>query len=176
VTQIRELEPGDAEALRAFLAAVPADDRSFFKEDVTDPAVADAWIADPRSERLVAVDDAGTILAFAALSPGVARTSHVADLRVVVAAPARGRGIGPALARRLLLAAVERGLRKVTVDVAATQTGGIEMFRRLGFEPEALLRDHLCDGRGELQDVVVLAHLVDETWAGMLTAGLEDPR
>ena len=129
-----------------------------------------------RSVRLVAVDDAGRMLAFAALTPGIARTSHVADLRVVVAAAARRRGLARTLTRRMLVAALERGVRKVTIDVAATQTTVIEMFRRLGFEPEALLRDHLCDAHGELQDLVVLSHLVDETWSGMLTAGLDDPR
>jgi ribosomal protein S18 acetylase RimI-like enzyme len=174
--QVRELSAQDGGALRAFLADVPADDRSFFKEDVSDPAIAAAWLEDTRSVRLVAVDDDGRMLAFAALSPGVARTSHVADLRVVVAARARGRGLARALTRRMLLAAVGRGVRKVTVDVAATQTTVVEMFRRLGFEPEALLRDHLCDGHGELQDLVVLSHLVDETWSAMLTAGLDDPR
>jgi hypothetical protein len=30
------------------------------------------------------------------------------------------------------------------------------------------------DKSGQLRDLVVLAHLVDGTWAGMATAGLED--
>jgi hypothetical protein len=46
------------------------------------------------------------------------------------------------------------------------------MFRGMGFVPEALLRDQLCDPDGELHDLVVLAHGVDETWAAMATAGI----
>ena len=171
--QIRELADDDRAALHRFLTEVPADDRTFFKEDVTDPSVTERWLGDRRSVRLVAVDGGGEIAAFAALSPGVARTSHVGDLRVVVAARARGQGLGRALTRRMLLEAVQRGLRKVSLEVAATQGAVIGMFRALGFEPEALLRDHLCDASGELQDLVVLAHGVDETWAGMLSAGID---
>ncbi len=48
------------------------------------------------------------------------------------------------------------------------------MFGELGFQPEALLRDHLCDPDGELHDIVVLAHAVDDQWAGMLSAGFDE--
>lgn len=169
----RGLAVADGERLRRFLAEVPADDRSFFKEDVTDPAVAGRWLGEDRALRLVVVDDAERVLAFAALSPGLARTRHVGELRLVVAADARGAGVGRSLTRRMLVEAVRLGLRKVTIEVAATQTAVIEMFRHLGFEPEALLRDQLCDASGELQDIVVLSHFVEDTWSTMLTAGTD---
>ena len=64
-------------------------------------------------------------------------------------------------------------LEPTNVSNILDQTALIGMFRSLGFEPEALLRDQLCDGSGELQDVVVLAHAVEETWSGMLSAGTD---
>jgi ribosomal protein S18 acetylase RimI-like enzyme len=73
----------------------------------------------------------------------------------------------------MLVEALRRGLRKVSVEVAAKRSAVIEMFRRLGFEPEALLRDQLCDASGELQDIVVLSHFVDENRSTMLTAGTD---
>jgi ribosomal protein S18 acetylase RimI-like enzyme len=171
---VREMRPEDAQALRRFFVDVPGDDRTFFKEDISDAqAVADRWIADHRSIRRVSVDD-GAVVAFAALSPGVERISHVADLRLVVARGARGRGLGRAVARHMLLEAVEQGFKKVTVDIATENEGAIRMFQELGFQPEALLRDHLCDPSGELHDLVVLAHVVDEQWSGMLTAGIDE--
>ena len=60
----------------------------------------------------------------------------------------------------------------LAVDQSAVPAIG--MFEALGFEPEALLRDHVRDKTGELHDLVVLAHLVEGTWSGMATAGLED--
>jgi L-amino acid N-acyltransferase YncA len=170
---LREMRPADAEALRQFFADTPADDRTFFKEDISDArAVADRWIADELSIRRLSFDD-GAVVAFAALSPGVERMSHVADLRLVVAGRARGRGLGRTVARRMLVEAVEQGFKKVTVDIAAENEGAIRMFQELGFQPEALLRDHLCDPSGELHDLVVLAHAVNEQWSGMLTAGID---
>jgi RimJ/RimL family protein N-acetyltransferase len=74
----------------------------------------------------------------------------------------------------MLLEAVQHGFRKVTVDIAAGSEGAIRMFQELGFQGEALLRDHLCDPDGQLHDIVVLAHAVDEQWSGMLSAGMEE--
>jgi L-amino acid N-acyltransferase YncA len=173
--EVREMRPDDVEAVCRFFAAVPAEDRTFFKEDISDArAVAERWAGDARSVRRLAFAADGAIVAFAALSPGVEHTSHVADLRLVVSAEARGRGLGRTLARRMLLEAVRQGFKKVTVDIAADSEGAIRMFRELGFQPEALLRDQLCDAGGVLHDLVVLAHGVDEQWAGMLTAGIDE--
>jgi hypothetical protein len=48
------------------------------------------------------------------------------------------------------------------------------MFAELGFTGEALLRDHIHDGNGHYRDLVVLAHLVDDTRAAMDTVGIND--
>src|SRR3954447_18983290 len=173
--ELKEIAPEDAGALRAFFAEVAADDRTFFKEDIDDARlVAERWVSDERSVRRLAFDDDGRVLAFAALSPGVERTRHVADLRVVVAAPARRQGLGRTLPRRMLVEAVRHGFKKVTVDIAAGHEAPIRMFGELGFQPEALLRDQLCDPNGTLHDIVVLAHAVDDQWSGMLTAGIDE--
>jgi ribosomal protein S18 acetylase RimI-like enzyme len=170
---IREMGPDDVGAFDAFLAEVPGDDRTFFKEDVDAPGLAARWAGEERCARVLAVDDE-RVVAFAALVPGVARASHVADLRLVVAASARRQGVGVAVARHMLLAAVQQGFAKVTVEVAVESEGAIAMFQGLGFVPEALLRDQLRDPDGALHDLVLLAHPVQETWAAMLTGGIDD--
>jgi L-amino acid N-acyltransferase YncA len=172
---VRAVQADDAEALLRFFADVPDEDRTFFKEEIGDARrVTEHWLADEPSLRRVVLDDQGRIVAFAALSPGVGRTSHVADLRLVVAAHARGRGLGRTVARRMFLEAVRHGFRKITVDIASDHEGPIRMFRELGFQPEALLLDQLCDPDGQLHDLVVLAHAVDEQWSGMLTVGIDE--
>src|SRR4051794_2320022 len=170
---VRELTAADLGALREFFAAVPSEDHTFFKEDVNDPGVAERWVADTRSVRRLAVDDDGRLVAWAALVPGVARTAHVAELLLVVAGSNRRQGLGQKLARRMLVEALEHGYRKVSVYLAADNPGPIAMFRNLGFEPEALLRDELCDPNGDLHDVMVLSHVVDDRWAIMVTGGLD---
>jgi ribosomal protein S18 acetylase RimI-like enzyme len=170
---VRELRPEDLAELHAFFAEVPIEDRSFFKDDVTDPAIAEWWVRDKRCLRRLARDEDGNILAFAALLPKAGRSSHVAEVVVVVAARARRQGIGREVARRMLVEAVEHDFTKVMVEVAADNVGPIVMFRGLGFEPEALLRDQLRGEDGTPHDVVVLAHLVDEKWSTMLAGGLD---
>jgi hypothetical protein len=47
------------------------------------------------------------------------------------------------------------------------------MFQAIGFQAEALLRDHLCTPEtGQKRDLVILAHHVEETYSHMLAAGL----
>jgi ribosomal protein S18 acetylase RimI-like enzyme len=101
-------------------------------------------------------------------------SSHVGEVRLVVDPEHRGRGIGTALARRAVLDALEMGLAKMVVEVIADQDALIGMFRSLGFEPEALLLDHVRDRAGELRDLMVLANSVDEQFAAMAAAGIAD--
>ena len=172
--EVRELTADDAPALREFFLAMSGEDRTFFFQDVEDPAVAESWASDERRVRRAACQD-GRIVGFAALQPGVDWSSHVADLVLVVAPDARRTGLGRTLARGMLMEAVERGFKKVSVLIAADNEGAIAMFQKLGFDGEALLRDHLRSPEdGSLKDMVVLAHLVDDTWATMSTGGFEE--
>jgi ribosomal protein S18 acetylase RimI-like enzyme len=173
--EARELTADDAPALREFFGGMPAEDRTFFFEDVTDPAVADAWASDERRLRRCAVGEDGKIVAFAALQPGVDWSSHVAEVVLVVAPAARRHGIGRTMARSILLEAFQRDFQKVTVALPADNEGAIQMFQKMGFEGEALLRDQLRSPEdGALRDMVILAHMVDDNWSTMLTGGFDE--
>jgi ribosomal protein S18 acetylase RimI-like enzyme len=170
--EIRPLEPGDEEAMRRFFGCIPEGDRTFFKEDVTDPAVLAAW-TNPDAGRSVAVDGS-EVVGSAALVPLTAWSSHVAELRVVVAPEHRGRGVGRDLSRHAVLEALERGFRKIVVEVVADQAPAIAMFRALGFHPEALLKDHIRDQKGELRDLMILAFVPEEAFQTLAAAGIAD--
>ena len=171
--EIREPTTADEADLKAFFAAMPAEDRTFFFWDVDDPEVARNWAANVRRSSRVALED-GRIVAFASLETGADWSSHVGELVLAVAPDQRRKGLGKMLARAMLIEALQRGLRKVTVMMVADNTGAVQMFRDLGFEGEALLRDHLLSPEdGSLHDVILLAHLPDENWSSMLTGGIE---
>jgi L-amino acid N-acyltransferase YncA len=171
--EIRHLEHDDEPALQAFFEEIPDEDRGFFKESLDEPSVLRRWIDDDRGVRLVGVDDQGRVTAVAAVWPGIGRSSHVGDLRLVVSAGSRRRGVGQLMARRALVEALRRGMWKLTVEVVAEQEGTIDMFRALGFNAEALLRDQLCAPGGERQDVILLAHLADEAGEDLTLASSE---
>jgi ribosomal protein S18 acetylase RimI-like enzyme len=169
----RPLTPDDARALAEFFDSIPESDRNFFKEDVQDPDVQRRWAEDQHGVRLAAFDADGRIEVLGALWPGLGRSAHVADLRLIVATRCRRQGLGRSMAREALLEGLRRGSRKISVDVVAEQQGTINMFCDIGFRAEALLRCHLREPDGQMHDIVTLAHVADEAWTGMLTAGLD---
>jgi ribosomal protein S18 acetylase RimI-like enzyme len=169
---IRALEITDRDAVERFVDRVPEGDRTFFKEDVEAPGVLDAW-TEPGTARAVAVQD-GEVIGYVAVVPLHGWSSHVGEVRVIVDPAWRGRGIGRALASRALIEAIELDLRKMVVEVVADQEPTIAMFRSLGFDPEALLTNHVCDQSGALRDLMILAHSAEEEWSSMVVAGIAD--
>jgi RimJ/RimL family protein N-acetyltransferase len=157
-----------------FFRAIPEGDRTFFKEDVLDEDTIASWADDQRSRRLLAVDDDGRVVGYVAVIPGIGWSSHVGELRLVISPDHRRRGLGRELARRGLVEALDLGLHKLVFEVVADQAAAVQMFQRLGFDGEALLRNHVRDRDGELRDLIMLAHNVDENWELMATTGITE--
>ncbi len=170
--RVEPIGPRDQSAVLAFLAQLPHGEHTFLKADAADPAVVAAWAEGAPGRYLVARrgDD---VVGVVAVVPGFGWSAHVGDLRLVVDPARRGHGVGAALARRAMSEAVALGLRKVTVEVPAGQTGVCRLFQDLGFVPEALLTDQLLGADGRSQDLLVLAHPVPETMAALAVLGLD---
>ncbi|TQN41669.1 L-amino acid N-acyltransferase YncA [Blastococcus colisei] len=173
-----ELGPERCDALLRFFEALPDGDLTFIKEEVTDPETVRSWAsAKTPGGRWVAVDgspDAEEVTGYVAVRPLPGWSDHVGEVRLVVSPSRRGSGLGRELARRALVEAVSSGLSKLVVEVVAEQGAALALFTDLGFSGEALLRDHIRDRGGQLRDLMVLAHHVSETWAGMDTVGIAD--
>jgi ribosomal protein S18 acetylase RimI-like enzyme len=93
---------------------------------------------------------------------------------MVVGSDYRRRGIGRRLARHGLTEAVRLGQLKIVVEVVADKEGDIEMFTSIGFRPEALLQNQIRDHSGELRDLVLLSHDVEDVSASMDMLGLDE--
>jgi L-amino acid N-acyltransferase YncA len=174
-----DLGPERCDALLRFFAALPEGDLTFIKEEVTDPDTVRSWASGPASGgRWVAVedgpDDTGEVTGYVAVRPLPGWSDHVGEVRLVVAPSSRGTGLGRELARRALVEAVGTGLSKLVVEIVAEQGAALALFTELGFTGEALLTDHIRDRTGQLRDLMVLAHHVRDTWAGMDTVGVAD--
>jgi RimJ/RimL family protein N-acetyltransferase len=169
---ITELQPAHVEALTRFFQGLPDGDVTFIKEDVTDPATVRSWTRGS-SSRWVATDG-DTVTGYVAIIRLSGWSDHVGELRLVVHPTHRGTGLGGELARHGLSRALEAGLSKLVVELVADQEHALEMFLKIGFTGEALLRDHIRDRDGGLRDLVVLAHHVDTNWEAMTAVGLAD--
>jgi ribosomal protein S18 acetylase RimI-like enzyme len=174
VTAVVPLTEAYCDALVRFFAELPEGDRTFIREDVTDPDVVRGWAAgSPGVDRWVAVDD-DRVLGYVAVLRLPGWSDHVGEVRLVVAPDARGSGLGRDLARHAVVRALEAGLTKLVVEVVADQAPALALFTGLGFTGEALLVDHIRGRDGRLHDLMVLAHHVGETWAGMDAVGLSE--
>jgi RimJ/RimL family protein N-acetyltransferase len=169
---ITELQPTHVDALTRFFQELPDGDVTFIKEDVTDPDTVRSWTQGSAS-RWVAMDG-DAVTGYVAIIRLSGWSDHVGELRLVVHPTHRGTGLGGELARHGLSRALEAGLSKLVVELVADQEHALEMFLKIGFTGEALLRDHIRDRDGGLRDLVVLAHHVDTNWEAMTAVGLAD--
>jgi ribosomal protein S18 acetylase RimI-like enzyme len=170
--QIRPLQRRDRDALEAFVSRIPEGDRTFFKEPVDDDGAVAAWLHAGGARWLAASDD--DVLGYIAVLPLHGWSSHVGEIRLIVDPEHRGEGVGTALARHAIVEGFRSGLGKLVVEVLANQEFTIEMFRALGFDPEALLKGQVRDRSGELLDLMILAHTASDASAAIVAAGLAD--
>jgi L-amino acid N-acyltransferase YncA len=171
---VRTAGAGDREAIDHFLLALPDQDGGFLKADLANRADRDQVLDQPRGARLVAVEPDGPIVGYASVLPSAGRSRHVAELRLVVAPGSRRQGIGRALARASLIAALELELEKLAVEVLAGQDDLVDMFLDLGFEVEALLHDFVRDENGSYADLIVLVHPATEAARAIAAAGIDE--
>ena len=171
--EIRPIEPRRrAGARRASSRASPRATARSSRRTSTDPACRGAWARPaPRARSRSRTARSSAPSRSCRCTAGRATSARSGSSSTPTTA---GDGIGRALARHAVLDALELGLAKLVVEVIADQTALIGMFRALGFEPEALLTDHVRDRSGELRDLMVLAHTVEEQFAAMATAGIAD--
>jgi ribosomal protein S18 acetylase RimI-like enzyme len=171
---IEALGPDRCDALLRFFGGLPEGDLTFIREEVHDPDTVRSWASGSGAGGRWVATDGQEVTGYVAVRPLPGWSDHVGEVRLVVAPASRGTGLGRELARHALVQAVGSGLTKLVVEVVAEQGAALALFTDLGFTGEALLVDHIRGRDGELRDLMVLAHHVNDTWAGMDTVGVAD--
>ena len=157
---LRPLRAADRSALLAFAQSLPVDDLLFLERDITQEAEVDWWIKQATAGTLFTMLawESEAIIGYATFDRGSVRwTRHVAELRVVVGPAARSLGIGRLLLELVFEIALAEGVTKVVARMTPGQTGAVTLFKRLGFEQEAVLRDHAVNAEGVTHDLLVLS-------------------
>jgi L-amino acid N-acyltransferase YncA len=164
--QVRPAEPGDTDAVAAIYNHGIAERQATFETRARRPQEVAAWLEEGRPF-LVAVDDDGTVVGFARVSPYSVRRAYagVGEHGVYVSPAARGRGAGKRLLEALAQAAEAAGYHKLTSRVFTTNAASLALHRATGFTAVGVQRRH---GRldGEWKDTVLVERLLGEAAHG----------
>jgi GNAT superfamily N-acetyltransferase len=133
---IRRFEDGDwAQVWPIIREVVRAGDTYTYDPNLTEGEARALWVQAPPGLTVVAVDG-DRVVGSGRMGPNRAGPgSHVANASYMVAGDARGRGVGTELCRYSLEWARAEGYAGMQFNaVAASNTGAVEVYRRLGFE------------------------------------------
>ncbi len=175
---LRLMDATDGDGILAFARALPEHDLLFLRRDITQPDQVETWVRRIEAgvtTSLLVLDQDDSIAGYATVDGSdLPWSQHVAELRVLVGPTLRGRGIGRLLTEEAFRIALGMGVDKIIGQMTVDQHEAIAVFRSLGFQPEALLRDHVKDREGEKHDLVILSHDVAAAQRTMAAVGVLD--
>lgn len=118
----------------------------------------ESWDQSKRPDcRLVAVNESGEVVGWAALSPTSKRAVYagVAEVSVYVGSQARGQGVGKALLQALVDASEAAGIWTLQASIFPENGASVHIHKQCGFR---LLgrRHHIAQHHGVWRDTVIL--------------------
>ena len=164
---LRPMVREDEKDLLQFFQGLPLEDRQFLKDDVTDPKVIEAWAKNLDYERILpilAIFENRVIGDATLHRDKFGWSKHVAEIRLVTDSKFRRKGLGLHLAGEIFSLAQKLNIRKVTAQMIENQQAAIKVFDSLGFEREAVLRDHVVDLKGKKHNLIIMSQDIDRLW------------
>jgi RimJ/RimL family protein N-acetyltransferase len=156
---IRFVEPADAQALIDSVNEVGSEQVHIMTERIPHTTDEEAELIRKIDRRrvlfLVAIVDR-RLVASADIERGrQTKNHHTASLGIAVRKEARGVGLGKAMLEDLLRWAGSEGIRKVSLDVFATNASAIALYRALGFAEEARLKGQVVLAGQPVDEIVM---------------------
>ena len=163
MVELRLMGEADRESVIEFAHGLPPDDLLFLQANITDPDVVEQWLADIRNGRTITVlaFHEGAVIGDGSLHHhGTQWTRHIGEIRLVIGSQGRGHGLGRILADEIYAIAGALDLRMLTAQMTFDQQAAMSIFRRLGFQREAVLTDYVMDAEGNTRDLLVATRLL----------------
>ena len=176
--EVRYMTVADEAAVSGFARDLPPHDLLFMRRDITAPKVMAAWLQslkDGSITTLLALQGGQVRGCIAIIRDELSWSPHVGEMRIVVDAAIRGKGLGRVLMQECFFIALELGVEKLTAYMTADQAAAIALFEDLGFRAEAMLSEHVQDRDGNKFDVVMLSHDVNKFLARVKIFGGDEP-
>lgn len=156
---VRAMNKQDDRALMDFFEGLKEADRLYLRNDVSSYRVVREWFNNLNYKRVfpLLAMQGDRIVANATLHrKPFGWMRHMGEVRIVVSPDFRKRGLASAMFTELIHTAVEAGLDKLTAEMAVSQVGPMEVFRKMGFREEATLEGYIKDAKGKVHDLLVM--------------------
>jgi len=111
----------------------------------------------PAARYLVAVDDGGTVIAYAGAWM-IFEEAHITN--IAVREDCRGQGIGKKLTEALIQYAANLGVQYMTLEVRKSNLAARNMYKALGFEKLSVRKRYYPDNQEDAL-LMVLQHMPD---------------
>jgi GNAT superfamily N-acetyltransferase len=164
---IRSMRPDDVQRSFEFFCGLPEEDRKYLRVDVTRRDLVERRTLEAGERgirRLVAVHD-GEIAADGALElEGHGWGDNVAEVRLIVGRRWQRLGLGMLVARELFHLAARNRVDRIVARLMRPQVGAHRIFRRLGFNEEFLIPEHVRDQSGVWQDLIIMRCPLEKLW------------
>ncbi len=150
-----------AKEVHGFTTSLPPEDLLYLRDDIADPKVVNEWIRNINRGETISIlaRKDGPLVGFTSLHQTRSKwTRGIGEVRVNVSLGERGKGVGRMLTLEIIGIARKFGLRKLTAQMTAEQTGARAAFHRLGFVENATLPSWVEDRKGMAHDLVIMSH------------------
>ena len=156
-------EPKYFQAVVDFADSLPIQDLLFLPRDTKNMNNADKWLKSVENRSIMTflcLDGELVVGAGAIVRKLRGWSSHVAEIRILTREDMRNKGVGRLLLKHCFAEAIEAGAEKLIGRMTSDKKGAMAVYRSLGFEREAVLRNQVRDNHGGLQDLVVYSYQV----------------
>ena len=156
--ELRLMGAGDVDAVLAFAQSLSPEDLMYLKVNITERPVVEGWVQSiqvGRTVTVLAMNDHQVIGEASLFYNATSWTRHLGEVRIQIAPIARRRGLARLLADEIDAIAKEIGLQLLTARMTLDQAAAQAVFRRLGFQREAVLWDYAITPDGKTRNVLV---------------------
>ncbi len=164
---VRRMQPDDVQRSYEFFCALPAEDRKYLRVDVTRRDLVERRTLETDERRAVRVvaEHEGEIVADGTIElEGHGWGNNVAEVRLIVARSWQRLGLGTVVARELFHLASQCRVDRVVARLMRPQAGAHRIFKRLGFNEEFLIPEHVRDQSGAWQDLIIMRCPLEDLW------------
>lgn len=164
---IRTMRPDDVQRSFEFFCGLPEEDRKYLRVDVTRRDLVERRTLEAGERgirRLVAVHDDAIVADGALELEGHGWGDNVAEVRLIVGRAWQRLGLGMLVARELFHLASSHRVDRIVVRLMRPQAGAHRIFKRLGFNEEFLIPEHVRDQSGVWQDLIIMRCPLEKLW------------